>query len=243
MLQRQIIERDPWSGQISFPGGRSKRGETLLETAKREVMEEAGIDLDGCEIVGPMESVYPGNLSINVTPFVVIAPEDIVVKIDHTEIAEYFWAPLSYFSDKKNSAVYTFTRSERLIKVPSFVVSGKYVVWGMTLKIILNLLSEPTKIVCRMDQVLEDFAEKYYSSETVSTAAAGFFVFLSDFLAPGEPDKVVRLADIPVLLLQLAAEVHVANEDMASIFHRLPPSFSRLLSSCRKTCASYCFSL
>jgi 8-oxo-dGTP pyrophosphatase MutT (NUDIX family) len=142
LLQRQIIERDPWSGQISFPGGRSKRGETLLETAKREAREEAGIDLDGCEIVGPMESVYPGNLSINVTPFVVIAPEDIVVKIDHTEIAEYFWAPLSYFSDKKNSAVYTFTRSERSIKVPSFVVSGKYVVWGMTLKIILNLLSE-----------------------------------------------------------------------------------------------------
>jgi 8-oxo-dGTP pyrophosphatase MutT (NUDIX family) len=142
LLQRQTIEGDPWSGQISFPGGRSKPGETLLQTAKREAMEEAGIDLDKCELVGRMESVYPGNLSISVTPFVVIAPADIIVKIDHFEIVDNFWTPLSYFSDEKNSAVLTITRPEGSINVPSFVVSGKYVVWGMTLKIMMNLLSE-----------------------------------------------------------------------------------------------------
>jgi len=142
LLQRQIAERDPWSGQISFPGGRSKTGEAPLETAKREAMEETGIDLDWCEIVGRLESVLPGNFSIRVTPFLVIAPWRISVTIDHVEIVDYFWVPLDFFAEEKNSQIYTFSRFGRTIQTPSFVVAGKYVVWGMTLRIILNLISE-----------------------------------------------------------------------------------------------------
>ena len=142
LLQRQIAKRDPWSGQVSFPGGRSKTGESPLETAKREAMEETGIDLDRCEIVGRLESVLPGNFSIRVTPFLVIAPRGATVKIDHVEIVDYFWVSLDFFADEKNSQIYTFSRFGRTIQTPSFVVAGKYVVWGMTLRIILNLISE-----------------------------------------------------------------------------------------------------
>ena len=146
LLQRQLVERDPWSGQISFPGGRSKPGETLLQTARRETLEETGLDLDSCEIVGRMRSIYPGNRSINVTPFVVITSELIAVSIDRDEIADFIWAPLNYFSDEKNSQVYTFSRQGSTIQTPSFVIAGKYIVWGMTLKIIQNLLSELKEI-------------------------------------------------------------------------------------------------
>jgi 8-oxo-dGTP pyrophosphatase MutT (NUDIX family) len=142
LLQRQTVESDPWSGQISFPGGRSKAGETSFQTAKREAIEEAGVDLDRCEIVGKMDDVFPGNLSIRVTPFVIIAPEATVVEIDHREIVDYFWISLDFFSSEKNSTVYTFSRLGKTIQTPSFVILGKHVVWGMTLRIILNLLSE-----------------------------------------------------------------------------------------------------
>lgn len=142
LLKRQTVEGDPWSGQISLPGGRSRVGETLLQTARREVVEETGIDIEGCELVGAMDAVYPGNFSIKVKPFVVIAPRDIEVKIDNDEFVDYFWVELSYFSEKKNSTTYTFSRQGRTIEAPSFLVLGKYVVWGMTLRIIENLLSE-----------------------------------------------------------------------------------------------------
>ena len=142
LLQRQTVERDPWSGQISLPGGRSKTGEALLETAKREAKEETGIDLDKCEIVGSMDGVFPGTFSLVVRPFVVIAPSDISVTIDHGEIIESFWVPLNFFAEKRNSSTYTFRREGRSIQTPSFIVEGKYVVWGMTLRIIQNLLSE-----------------------------------------------------------------------------------------------------
>ncbi len=142
LLRRQEVERDPWSGQISFPGGRSKPAESLLQTAKRESMEEVGIDLGRFEIVGVMPAIYPGNRAILVTPFVFIAPEDTEVKIDRDEIVDFFWVQLNFFSDEKNSSVYSFSRRGVTFETPSFVVMGKYVVWGMTLRIIKNLLGE-----------------------------------------------------------------------------------------------------
>lgn len=142
LLKRQTVERDPWSGQVSLPGGRSKDGETAIQTAKRETMEETKIDLEKCELIGMMQTIYPGNFSIRVTPFVVVALEDVVVQIDREEIIDFFWVPLGYFADQKNSSVYTFSREGRTIRTQSFVLLGKYVVWGMTLRIIQNLLSE-----------------------------------------------------------------------------------------------------
>ncbi len=141
LLQREILERDPWSGQISFPGGRSKNGETPLQTAKREAREETEIDLDKCEIVARLETVLPGNLSIRVTPFLVIAPQDAKVAIDHQEIVDFFWVPLEFFAEEKNEQTYTFSRLGQTIRTPSFVIAGSHVVWGMTLRIILNLVS------------------------------------------------------------------------------------------------------
>jgi 8-oxo-dGTP pyrophosphatase MutT (NUDIX family) len=142
LLKRQTVVNDPWSGQISLPGGRSRIGETPLQTAKRETLEETQIDLDRCELVGAMDDVYTGNLLVRVTPFVLIAPEGTEAKIDNYEIVDSFWVALNFFSEEKNSKLYTFTRDETTIQTPSFIVLGKYVVWGMTLKIILNLLLE-----------------------------------------------------------------------------------------------------
>jgi ADP-ribose pyrophosphatase YjhB (NUDIX family) len=44
LLRRKKREGDPWSGDMSFPGGFSKEGETPVETAAREFSEETGVD-------------------------------------------------------------------------------------------------------------------------------------------------------------------------------------------------------
>ena len=47
-----LIKRasDPGKGNWSFPGGRIELGETVLEAARREVLEETGIEIEPLEI-------------------------------------------------------------------------------------------------------------------------------------------------------------------------------------------------
>ncbi len=44
VIRRAIVDGDPWSGQIGLPGGHMEKGETSRDAARRECMEEIGID-------------------------------------------------------------------------------------------------------------------------------------------------------------------------------------------------------
>lgn len=46
-IQRAVAERDPWSGQIAFPGGgRETSDRDLVDTAVRETGEETAVRID-----------------------------------------------------------------------------------------------------------------------------------------------------------------------------------------------------
>ena len=55
-IKRSSHPNDPWSGDVAFPGGRLNPGESELQAAKREVLEEIGVDLEcGWELLGPLD--------------------------------------------------------------------------------------------------------------------------------------------------------------------------------------------
>ncbi|MDA4129628.1 MAG: CoA pyrophosphatase [Thaumarchaeota archaeon] len=139
LLQRNVSTRDPWSGQMAFPGGRSRPGETAEETVIREVSEETKIDLSSLELLS-LNQVVPGNLSIKVSPFVAFLHQPVDVEIDGVEIVEYFWIPISYFMDQNNLSIHTITRDGTTFQVPAFIYQDKHVIWGMTLAIIRDFL-------------------------------------------------------------------------------------------------------
>ncbi len=141
LVKRVVSPRDPWSGQMALPGGRSLPNETLQETAIREVYEETKIVLINSELLGPMDEVTPGNRIIKVSPFVAFKQEPLMVVSNGIEIAEHFWIPLSFFLDANNSSKYEFTRNGSTYIVPSFAYLGKNIVWGMTLRIIRDLIA------------------------------------------------------------------------------------------------------
>ena len=49
--------KPPRAGQWSLPGGGQHLGETLIETAKREVREEAGIDIVPGEVIAALDLI------------------------------------------------------------------------------------------------------------------------------------------------------------------------------------------
>lgn len=122
---------------MAFPGGRYEdKDRLILSTAIREVLEETGIDLRNCSILGTLDEVTPTTRAIRVTPYVALAPESAEVNLNASEIAEHIWVPLTFFKNQSNIRPHVVTRNSNEVVVPSFLYREKYVIWGMTLRMI-----------------------------------------------------------------------------------------------------------
>jgi 8-oxo-dGTP pyrophosphatase MutT (NUDIX family) len=143
LIKRSEREGDPWSGQIALPGGRREPADaTLQDTAIRETREETGIDLarDGI-VLGMIDELRPrsqGLPSIIVTPFVAVVRADVPIETSD-EVALAFWVPLASLSDPSVAVESEVTARGATWRVPSWDLGG-HIVWGMTERILRNLL-------------------------------------------------------------------------------------------------------
>lgn len=134
LVKRAVDPSDPWSGDMAFPGGRRRpKDRDLRETMIRETMEETGIDLGGCRLLGTLDvaasSVAPG---LGVLPFVALCEETPEVTLNE-ELRSYLWVPLHRLKRSRGRA--RVHRGE----VPAYIVGGE-VVWGLTYRMLENLL-------------------------------------------------------------------------------------------------------
>jgi len=137
-IRRAERAEDPWSGQIAFPGGRQHAGDrSTLETALRETKEELGIDLSRHgRIIGSLSDTtsHLGNLII--TPYVACVPYTIEIRTN-AEVSEYFWIPIDGLNKVSNFPV--TVRGDFLLR--DAYVFGERVIWGLTARIIDDLLT------------------------------------------------------------------------------------------------------
>jgi 8-oxo-dGTP pyrophosphatase MutT (NUDIX family) len=56
-IRRAEYAGDPWSGHVSFPGGRVEAGEDVLSAAIRETSEELSLDLGSATLLGELDEV------------------------------------------------------------------------------------------------------------------------------------------------------------------------------------------
>lgn len=131
---------DPWSGQISFPGGhRHPEDPSLLVTALRETKEEMNLELDGgrAEILGHLAPRSPGNVpDMVVVPFVAYADGPVTPR-PGPEMEDAFWAPIAELPPTRSPTV-VMTRVGEL-RVPAFLWRNR-VIWGLTYRILEELL-------------------------------------------------------------------------------------------------------
>ncbi|MEM3031456.1 MAG: CoA pyrophosphatase [Nitrososphaerota archaeon] len=138
LVKRRVDERDPWSGQVALPGGRSRPEDgALVNTVKRELWEEVGLKIgEDVELVGSMTTLTPSNApSLVVQPFICLVRRDVDIILG-PELSKYFWASLRDFRRRIGSV---FSAGRRgVMTVPVYVV-GSEVVWGMTANIFRRL--------------------------------------------------------------------------------------------------------
>ena len=143
-VKRAEYPGDPWSGHVALPGGRAEPADaTLWDTAVRETWEETGLDLRrGARFLGAMDELYPRTPTlppIVVRPYVVAVAEQRPLTLSG-ELDAAFWAPLAALRDPAVDRESTVTvRGARTLVVPSFVYGG-HTVWGMTERVIRELL-------------------------------------------------------------------------------------------------------
>lgn len=120
-------------GQVSFPGGARDLGDvTPLHTALREAQEELGIPVDSVEVLG-MLGRMPTVTGYQVTPFVGVVPEGLLLVPSAVEVAEVLEVPLWRLREEKRRAY----EAER----DAYVWEGSSrFVWGATWRMLRELL-------------------------------------------------------------------------------------------------------
>tara|TARA_E500000331_G_scaffold352219_1_gene400313 strand:+ start:606 stop:1175 length:570 start_codon:yes stop_codon:yes gene_type:complete len=129
-------------GEICFPGGSYEYfDQDLLNTAYREVEEEAGIKRDNINVLSSLDDEITRTGFI-IKPFVGIINKKVKIKIDNKEIVEYFKLPIKVLKDNKNIRYFYFAgKNNKLEKKVSFSIDGR-IIWGATANILNQFLNK-----------------------------------------------------------------------------------------------------
>jgi 8-oxo-dGTP pyrophosphatase MutT (NUDIX family) len=143
-MRRAEHPDDPWSGQMSFPGGRAEPGDAdLAATAVRETLEETGIDLArDAELLGALDEVRamarlrPMDLAI--TPFV-FRLRAAVEPVPSAEVRSLHWLALDDLVRPDLVSTMEYPHREETLTFPCLRVQD-LVIWGLTYRMFLGLL-------------------------------------------------------------------------------------------------------
>jgi 8-oxo-dGTP pyrophosphatase MutT (NUDIX family) len=128
-------------GQVAFPGGLydAERDESLLATALREAKEEVGLAPEAVRVVGALPEQQTLSSNYLITPFVGEVRPGYQFRPDGVEVESVFTVPLSLFAIAGRREEMEWVHEGTTYVVPCVRADG-HVVWGVTLRIIDELL-------------------------------------------------------------------------------------------------------
>lgn len=143
MIERGENPRDPWSGQMAFPGGHADpQDRTLLETAARETLEEVGINIRDQEFLGCLHNLEPRNAPMLVTPFVFLLSEE-AHPATSEEAKEILWVPMSFLLSSANVSSIMINIGHQEVPMGCYRYLD-HTIWGMSFRIIREIVSKIT---------------------------------------------------------------------------------------------------
>ena len=141
LIERSVDVRDPWSGNLAFPGGRIEPGESPRQAAERETMEEIGLDLETGQYLGRLADITGAHLPVRIACFVYGFTRKPPFTLNH-EASDAFWTDLDELYDPQRRIRTNVHFKQAVHHVPAIRLSAadKPVLWGITYRLVLQFL-------------------------------------------------------------------------------------------------------
>lgn len=118
LLCRRASRLNSHAAQWALPGGRVDPGETVEQTALRELHEELGVQLDSEAVLGRLDD-YPTRSGYVISPVVVWAGADVELRPNPDEVAYAYRIGLHHLCRADSPRFVTIPESDRpVVQVP-----------------------------------------------------------------------------------------------------------------------------
>ncbi|MCH2213400.1 MAG: CoA pyrophosphatase [Fuerstiella sp.] len=138
-IRRAERQSDPWSGHVSFPGGRAEVGDrTAYEVAERETREEIGLSLNASHRIGTLPMMQKIRRGLTLFSFVYFAEHSMrtqAVVGNPEEVACVFWVPLRHLFDPLAVTEVEYSHEGNQKDLPG-IRFDDHVIWGLTLQLL-----------------------------------------------------------------------------------------------------------
>ena len=138
LMTRRADSLASHTGQIAFPGGRLDPGESAVEAALREALEEVALDPSFVEVLG-VGDAYETGTGFLVTPVVGWLTARPATKPALEEVAEVFEVPWDFLMDAVNHRRDSYDREGQPRRWFWAVPYRERYIWGVTAGIIRAL--------------------------------------------------------------------------------------------------------
>lgn len=162
-IQRAAHDLDPWSGHIAFPGGKLEEGELECQAARRETLEEIGIDLEQGRYLGRLSDIIGANLPVRVSCCLFGVDRMQCRPVLNSEVRDLFWVTFSDLRDPERHKYSSVAFDEKRFEVPAIrlPVDNKPVLWGITYRLVMQFLclleddSTTCEKFCKLPELVE----------------------------------------------------------------------------------------
>ena len=176
LMQRAHHKSDPWSGQMSFPGGKLEPEDASAKAAAiREVEEEVGLVLGDEDYIGRLDDSFGVKVnrqySVHVACFV-FKPQRELFPVGNHEVADLVWLPFSYLAQADRAYDYEHP-AQATLKMPAVLIDEdkQQTLWGLSLRMLsgfCNLIGRPLTVISAKEDALMQALEKSTTTQSDS---------------------------------------------------------------------------
>ena len=143
-IRRAEQDGDPWSGHVSFPGGRAETTDSdAYAVAERETYEEIGMALGEAQRIGSLPLMSGIRHGLTLFPFVYFADNtrraQATVRTPE-EVASVFWVSLTHLFNPAAMTQLEYSMNGNMVTLPG-IRFADHVIWGLTLQLLHSFAS------------------------------------------------------------------------------------------------------